>query len=82
MEEKYIHEANLAFAERTVKRQWITIILLILLLFGSYVGFFYYESSFEDVVTTTIDATQDGSGVNIVSGGDALNVTESEDNKD
>ena len=74
--ERYIHDAYIARGERTEKRLWITIIILIVSLVISYAAFFYYESQFEDVVTTTIDATQDGEGVNIVSGEDALNVTE------
>ena len=75
---KYIHDANASTLERTIKRQWITIILLILLLFGSYIGFIYYESQFTTEETTTIDTTQDGSGINIVGGGDVNYEPESE----
>ena len=66
----FIHDAYISMAERTIKRQWITIILLILLLFGSWIGFIYYESQFTEEETTTIEATQDGDGLNMVSGGD------------
>ena len=77
---KYIVEAQAAFADHNSKRQWIAIILLILLCFGTNLAWVLYENSFVDVVTTTIEATQDGNGVNIVSGGDALNVTEGTNN--
>ena len=64
-----VHESAMARAERTQKRLWITILILIVFLVGSNIAWGYYESSFEDV-STTIEADQDGSGTNIVSGGD------------
>lgn len=76
----FIHDAYISMAERTIKRQWITIILLILLLFGSWIGFIYYESQFTDEETTTIEATQDGDGLNMVSGGDLSYEPDSKDN--
>ena len=79
---KYIHDAYASTLERTIKRQWITIILLILLLFGSYIGFIYYESQFTTEETTTIDTTQDGSGINIVGGGDVKYEPTSENYQD
>lgn len=59
----------MARMERTVHRLWISNIVMIILLFVTCAGFAYYESQFEDV-TTTIDASQDGEGTNIVGGGD------------
>jgi hypothetical protein len=58
--------------EHREKRYVFIIVLLILLLVGSNVGWLVYESQFETVETneTIIEAEQDGSGVNIVSGGD------------
>lgn len=76
----FIHDAYISMAERTIKRQWITIILLILLLFGSWIGFIYYESQFTEEETTTIEATQDGDGLNMVSGGDLSYEPDSKDN--
>lgn len=67
--DKYIHDAYMAKAERTEKRLWIITILLIVLLVGTNGAWLYYESQFEDIVTTTIDAEQDGYGTNIVAGG-------------
>ena len=52
------HEAALARAERSFKRLWAAIILLIVLLFGSNAGWLYYESQFEET-TTTIEAEVD-----------------------
>lgn len=53
--------------ERIIKRLWITVILLIVLLVGSNVAWLIYESQYEDF---SITAEQDGEGVNIVGGGD------------
>ena len=56
-----VHEAELARAERSFKRLWAAIILLIVLLFGSNAGWLWYESQFEET-TTTIEAEADGGG--------------------
>ena len=73
------HESEMARAERTVRRLWITNLILIFLFVGTIIGFVYYENQFEDVVTTTtIEAEQDGSAVNIVGGGDVDYGAESE----
>ena len=44
-----VHEAELARAERTIKRLWITILLLIALLVGTNGAWIWYESQFEDI---------------------------------
>lgn len=67
------YEANAARQERTIKRLWIIVIIMIAITVFSNLGWLYYESQFEIVdenTTTTIDAEQDGTGMNIVSGGD------------
>lgn len=64
-----VHESAMARAERGAKRLWTVIILLIVLLVGTNGAWLWYESQFEVVETTTIEAEQDGSGVNIVGGG-------------
>lgn len=69
---RHREEAALAMAERTIRRLWITILTLIVLMAGMAVGFFAYESQFTDVETwegTEIDASQFGNH-NFVSGGD------------
>lgn len=77
-----VHESAMARAERQSKRLVAVIILLILLLVGSNIGWLVYESQFETVETneTIIEAEQDGSGINIVGGGDVDYGTESKDN--
>ena len=76
-----VHESAMARAERTAKRLWITILTLIFLLVGSNCLWIWYNAQFEVVETTTIEAEQDGSGVNIVSGGDLDYGAESADNQ-
>lgn len=75
------HELDMARLERANRRLWFVLILLIFLLVGSNIAWIYYENQFEDsITTTTIDATQEGSGNNTVVGGDYG--TKSENHKD
>lgn len=74
------HEASMARMERQTKRLWIAVLLLIVLMVGTNAAWLFYESSFEDVVTTTtIESEQDGAGVNVFGGGDVEYVAESKD---
>lgn len=54
--EKFLQEMYCASMERTIKRLWITIILLIVLLVGSNICWIVYENQFEDVVVTQDNA--------------------------
>lgn len=76
-----VHEGDMARLERTVKRLWILCILLVLLLVGSNAGWIWYESQFEEVVTTETwqDVVQDAddSGSNTFVGGDYYGEAES-----
>lgn len=55
-----VHEGDMARLERTNRRLWILSIMLVLLLVGTNAGWIWYESQFEDVVTTeTQEVTQD-----------------------
>ena len=74
-----VHESAMARAERTTKRLWITVLVLIVMLVSTNGAWIWYESQFSDI-ETTIEAEQDGSGVNIVSGGDLDYGAESKDN--
>ena len=74
-----VHESSMARMERQTKRLWAAILILIFLLVGTNGAWLWHESQFSDVVTT-IDAEQDGSGVNIVSGGNLDYGAESENN--
>lgn len=76
-----VHESAMARMERTNKRLWITILTLIFLFVGSNCAWLWRDSRFEVVETTSIEAEQDGSGVNIVSGGDLDYGAESKDNQ-
>lgn len=87
MEEKnnvpyIVHEGDMARLERTNKRLWILSILLVVLLVGTNAGWIFYESQFEEVVTTTEtyqDVSQDAdNGSNTFIGGDYYGETESQ----
>lgn len=55
-----VHEADMARQERTIKRLWIALILVIVLLVGSNCAWLWYESQFSDEVTTEITQENDG----------------------
>lgn len=64
--ERVIQEMYSSSLERTIKRLWITIILLIVLLVGTNIAWIVYESQFTDTeVTQDIDT---GNGNATVSG--------------
>jgi hypothetical protein len=66
-----VHESDMARLERTIKRLWILLVLLIVLLVGSNVAWTIYESQFEYETVTEIDADQETEdGNNYVVGGD------------
>lgn len=79
---RYYFESITTKLERTIEKLWLLCILLILLLVGTNAAWLYYENQFEDVVTetTTIEADQDGAGINIIGGGDVNYGTTSENN--
>lgn len=51
-------ETIIMLQERTIIRQWITIILLVIIVVGSNLAWLYYESQWEKTETTTT-VTQD-----------------------
>lgn len=67
----FAHEGEMCRMERTNKRLWILILVLIVALIGSNVGWLIYESQFE-----TVDIAQEvetGSAPAVISGmGDAV----------
>lgn len=65
---RYAFEATLVSFEKTIKRLWIVIIILILLLAGSNAAWIYYESQFADE-SWTYEATADN-GSNAIANGD------------
>ena len=58
-----VHESMLARQDLIIKRLWITVILLIVLLVGTNAGWIVYESQFEDVVVTQDVDTGEGDAV-------------------
>lgn len=71
-----VHESSMARAERQAKRLISIIILLIVLLVGSNIGWLIYESQFEDVITSEeiiVDAEENGIANYIGNDGDIYN---------
>ena len=66
-EERIIQEMYASSIERTIKRLWITVILLIVLLVGSNIAWIVYEAHFEDKTEITQDVDT-GSGSAVVNG--------------
>lgn len=64
-----VYESEMARLERIIKRQFILIIIAICFLVGTNAYWIWYESQFEDVVTTTQDVQQN---VDSGDGGDAV----------
>lgn len=54
-----VHESSMARMERQIKRIWITVIVLIVMLIATNGAWIWYESQFSDI-ETTIEAEQDG----------------------
>lgn len=75
---QYSIDAIASMAERTIKRLWILIIILVLLLFGTNAAWVYYESQFE-TITVSQEVEQDAeNGSNRFVGGDYYGTAESE----
>ena len=71
-----VHESAMARAERTQKSLVWVIVLLIVLLVGSNVGWMIYENSFEEVTTEEYQIEQDaenGNNNSIINGGEIVN---------
>lgn len=67
----WAYEVEQAHRERTERRLWVVIIILIAALIATNAGWIWHESQHEDVVTTTQEVTQDAeNGVNHFIGGD------------
>lgn len=81
---RYVHDAYIATFERHLKRQWIAILLLIVLLFGSNAAWLYYESQFTSEMTTTVtqELTADGGDAVINDGVHIYDEGKTDSNKD
>lgn len=62
------HEADMARQERTIKRLWILLLVLIALLAGSNAAWIYYESQFVEETTTVEQDIETGDGDAFVAG--------------
>lgn len=78
---KWIYEGAAVRQNADNIRLFILNLILVLALILTNGAWFYYESQFKVVETTTIEATQDGTGLNILGGGDISYGSESNDNK-
>ena len=69
------HEFAMARAERQSKRLVAVIILLVLLLVGSNIGWLVYESSFEEITESYVIEQEGESGNNnsVINGGEITN---------
>ena len=65
-----VHEAELARAERSFKRLWAAIILLIVWLVGTNAGWIWFESQFEYSQATQEVTQESNHGDNSFIGGD------------
>lgn len=69
----YVHEGAMYLAERTQRRLWIIIIILIVVLLGTNTAWIVYESQFEDIAIEQTGDT-DGGGNNYFNGTGELNL--------
>ena len=80
----FVHEGDLARMERSNKRMFILCIILIILFTTTNGAWIWYESQFEDVVTTEVtqDVMQDADdgGNNTFIGGDSYGETTDQKN--
>lgn len=68
-----VHESAMARMERTVKRLWVLLIILILLFVGTNAAWIWYESQWEVVETTVTQTNEDGYNNYIGNDGDIYN---------
>ena len=62
------HEADMARQERTIKRLWILLLVMLVLLVGTNVAWIYYESQFVEETTTVEQDIETGDGDAFVAG--------------
>lgn len=67
----FVHEADMARLERTNKRLFIVVLVLILSLIGTNLAWIKYENSFQDIVVT--QDSLDGNNNYIGEDGDIVN---------
>ena len=70
---RYAFEATLVSFEKTIKRLWIVIIVLILLLAGTNAAWVYYEAQFTEEVVTVEQESESGYNNYVGHDGDITN---------
>ena len=73
-----VHESAMARQERTIKKLWVLLIIVISLLVVTNGAWLYYESQFEDTTVTQEVETEDGNA--FVAGIGDVNYGKSETN--
>lgn len=68
-----VHEGAVARLERVIKRMWVLVLSLIILLAASNAAWIWYESQFEDVEKTITQENEDGYNNYIGNDGDIVN---------
>lgn len=69
-----VHEMEMARTERTIKRLWITTLILIFMLVGTNAAWIYFESQWETVYQEVVQEADNGTN-NFV-GGDLVGETD------
>lgn len=69
-----VYEAAQARSDRRFKQMWITVLVLIVLLVGTNMGWLIHESQYEDVVTTISQNAVSDSGDAVINGDKAGSV--------
>lgn len=80
-----VYEGEMARQERNIKRLIVMLAVMLVLFFASNMAWLYVWNQYEyieETETTTIDAQQDGEGVNIVDGEDVSYGSDSNDRKE
>lgn len=72
-----VHESSMARLERIIKRLWITVLVLILLLAASNGAWIWHESQYIDEVTTVEQSVDTSEGDAFVAGIGDINYGES-----
>ena len=68
-----VHEAALARLERVIKRMWVLVLSLIILLVASNAAWIWWESQYETIETTITQENADGYNNYIGNDGDIVN---------
>ena len=63
-----VHESDMARLERTIKRLWILLLVMLVLLVGTNGAWIYYESQFVEETTTVEQDIETGDGDAFVAG--------------